>query len=173
VAALDLREDGIREALVYLSLGSNLGDRNAILDGAVAGLAATPGIRVTGVSHLYRTAPVGMVDQPDYLNLVVELRTSLEPVDVLTETQRIERAAGRVRDVRWGPRTLDIDLVWYDGLTVRDDRLEVPHPRMLERRFVMEPLAELAPDLALPDGRSVQEALRALSAQRVERIDPP
>lgn len=129
----------------FLGLGSNLGDRRAQLRAAVVSL---PGVRA--VSGVYETDPVGGPEQGRFLNIVVEIDTDLDPHELLALCHRIESAAGRVRDVRWGPRTLDVDILWVDGVTVDDDDLQIPHPRMWERRFVLEPLAELAPDL-LPD----------------------
>ena len=158
---------------MYLSLGSNQGDPATILDGALAALDHLRHTRLTAVSHRYRTAPVGYLDQPHFLNLVAAIETTLTPLELLEETQRLERDAGRVRGTRWGPRTLDIDLVWYHGVALKDERLELPHPRMKERRFVLEPLAELAPGLLLAGGRTVEEALEAVAAQQVERIDTP
>ena len=127
----------------FLGLGSNLGDRVACLRAAVA---SAPD--VVAVSPVYETDPVGGPDdQGAYLNLVVELDTRLDARGLLAECRRLEAAAGRVREVRWGPRTLDVDVLWVDGETVTDPDLEVPHPRMRERRFVLAPLADLAPDL--------------------------
>ena len=160
-------------AVVYLSLGSNQGDPAAILDRALAALDHLPHTRLTAVSHRYRTAPVGYLEQPHFLNLVAAVETALSPLELLAATQSLERDAGRERGPRWGPRTLDIDVVWYHGVAVEDERLEVPHPRMEERRFVLEPLAELAPGLLLASGRTVEEALEAVAAQQVERIDTP
>ena len=131
---------------VFLGLGSNLGDRRDHLRTAIASLPD-----VVAVSDVYETDPVGGPDQGRFLNLVVELDTDLDPHRLLGVCHRIESAAGRVRDVRWGPRTLDVDILWIDGVTVDTADLQVPHPRMMERRFVLEPLAELAPDLP-PDG---------------------
>jgi 2-amino-4-hydroxy-6-hydroxymethyldihydropteridine diphosphokinase len=129
----------------YLGLGSNMGDRLHYLRDAVATLAE---IGPTRVSPVYETAPVGgLEDQGPYLNLAVELRTDRGPRDLLGVCHRLEAAAGRVRDVRWGPRTLDVDVLWVEGTTVVEPDLEVPHPRMWERRFVMAPLHDLAPDL--------------------------
>lgn len=130
----------------FLGLGSNLGDRREQLRAAVGSL---PG--VIAVSDVYETDPVGGPEQGRFLNIVVEIDTDLDPRALLGLCHRIESAAGRVRDVRWGPRTLDVDILWVDGVTVDDADLQIPHPRMWERRFVLEPLAELAPDL-LPDG---------------------
>ena len=128
----------------FLGLGSNLGDRAEHLRTAIDSL---PG--VVRVSDLYETDPVGGPDQGPYLNMVVEIDTALAPRDLLGVCHRIESAAGRVRDVRWGPRPLDVDILWIDGVTVDDSDLEIPHPRMWERRFVLEPLHELAPDLVV------------------------
>lgn len=130
----------------FLGLGSNLGDRRAHLRAAVASLSD-----VVAVSDVYETDPVGGPEQGRFLNLVVELDTDLDPHALLGVCHRIESAAGRVRDVRWGPRTLDVDILWIEGVTVDTPDLQVPHPRMNERRFVLEPLAELAPDVP-PDG---------------------
>jgi 2-amino-4-hydroxy-6-hydroxymethyldihydropteridine diphosphokinase len=126
----------------YLGLGSNLGDRWATLARAVAGLPD-----VVAVSGVYETEPVGGPPQGPYLNLVAGLRTALGPRELLRVAQGLEAEAGRVRTVRFGPRTLDVDVLWVEGETVAEPDLVVPHPRMWERRFVLAPLAELAPDL--------------------------
>ncbi len=130
----------------FLGLGSNLGDREEHLRTAIASLPA-----VVAVSDVYETDPVGGPTQGRYLNLVVEVDTDLDPHELLGVCHRIESAAGRVRDVRWGARTLDVDILWIDGVTVDTPELQVPHPRMAERRFVLEPLSELDPTLA-PEG---------------------
>lgn len=126
----------------FLGLGSNLGDREALLQEAVSSLAD-----VVAVSPVYETDPVGGPEQGAFLNLVVELDTPLDARGLLGECQRLEQAARRVREIRWGPRTLDVDVLWVDGETVSDPDLEVPHPRMWQRRFVLAPLRDLAPDL--------------------------
>ena len=127
----------------FLGLGSNLGDRWAHLRAAVAALPD-----VVAVSPVYETSPVGgPEDQGPYLNCVVELSTELGPRGLLGVAQRLEAAAGRERHERWGPRTLDVDVLLVDDLTVDEPDLVVPHPRMWERRFVLAPLADLAPDL--------------------------
>lgn len=154
-------------AVAYLGLGSNQGDSRALLVEAVRGLSAVPGVSVTRSSHYYRTAAIGLEDQPDFLNLVVEIVTGLTPLELLEVVQALERDAGRVRTVRWGPRTLDVDILWYDGIFMDHDRLQLPHPRMEERRFVLEPLAELAPDLVLGSGRTVRAALAGVLNQDV------
>jgi 2-amino-4-hydroxy-6-hydroxymethyldihydropteridine diphosphokinase len=135
----------------YLGLGSNLGDRHAYLRGAVDELGATPGIAVSGVSDVYETDPVGGPDQDPFWNLVVAAETVLTPRQLLGLCQQLEATAGRVREERWGPRTLDVDVLWIEGYTSDAPDLTVPHPRMWERRFVLAPLSELAPEL-LPVG---------------------
>jgi 2-amino-4-hydroxy-6-hydroxymethyldihydropteridine diphosphokinase len=133
-------------ARVFLGLGSNLGDRAALLRTAVASL---PDLVAT--SPVYETDPVGGPDdQGAYLNLVAELATDLQPHALLAVCRSLEQAAARVREVRWGPRTLDVDVLLIEGTTVDEPDLQVPHPRMAERRFVLAPLADLAPDLVTP-----------------------
>lgn len=126
----------------FLGLGSNLGDRVGHLRTAVDALDDA-----VDVSPVYETEPVGGPDQGAYLNLVVQLDTSLDARALLEVCRRLERDAGRVREERWGPRTLDVDILWMDGREVADADLVVPHPRMRERRFVLAPLRDLAPDL--------------------------
>lgn len=134
----------------FLGLGANLGDRRAQLRRAVAALREAGD--VVAVSPLYETEPVGGPGgQPPYLNVVVELRTADPPRRLLERCADLEAAAGRVREVRWGPRTLDADVLLVDGLAVDEPDLQVPHPRMWERRFVLAPLRDLAPDLVLPE----------------------
>jgi len=138
----------------FLSLGSNLGDRSAHLRRAVDQLRAGSSPSVTAVSRVYETDPVGGPDdQGAFLNLVVELAVprEIDPYRILAQCHRLEAAAGRVRTVRWGPRTLDADVIWMDGVTLDDPELTLPHPRWRERRFVLAPLAELAPDLVDDD----------------------
>ena len=126
----------------FLGLGSNLGDRRAVLRDAIAAMDD-----VIAISPVYETEPVGGPAQGAFLNLVVELDTALDARGLLALCQRLEAVAGRVREVRWGPRSLDVDVLWVDGETVDAPDLQVPHPRMWERRFVLAPLADLAPDL--------------------------
>ncbi|MGH2649981.1 MAG: 2-amino-4-hydroxy-6-hydroxymethyldihydropteridine diphosphokinase, partial [Actinomycetota bacterium] len=123
----------------YLGLGSNLGDRLANLQRAVELLAAQPGLKVVRSSRVYETDPVGGPPQPDYLNAVVEVETSVSPRELLNVCMEVERGFGRVRDERWGPRTIDIDVLTYDEEEVDDPDLTVPHPRMHERGFVLVP----------------------------------
>jgi 2-amino-4-hydroxy-6-hydroxymethyldihydropteridine diphosphokinase len=139
----------------YLGLGGNLGDRRRYLADAVQALDAEPGVRVKKVSSIYETKPVGVVDQPDFLNLVLEVATELSARDLLARCLRIESALGRVRIERWGPRTIDIDVLWHDGQTLNESDLVLPHPRMLLRAFVLVPMAEIAPTL-LFEGMSTE-----------------
>lgn len=140
-------DDGRTLLRAFLGLGSNLGDRRRFLRDAIE----TLGAQVQQVSPVYETDPVGGPDQDRYLNVVVELATDLTPRELLAVCHRLEAGAGRVRQERWGPRTLDVDILLIDGVTVDDPDLEIPHPRWRERRFVLQPLAEIAPDLVDPD----------------------
>lgn len=139
----------------FLGLGSNLGDRRAHLRRALAAMAADPQVELVAVSGLYETEPLGGPDQDPYLNLVAEVEVPAPGGAVSTArgllalAQHLETVAGRVREQRWGPRTLDVDVLWVDGETVEDADLVVPHPRMAERRFVLAPLAELAPEVVI------------------------
>lgn len=142
----------------FLGLGSNLGDRLAHLQRAVDLLGIEPGIRVTRSSRIWETDPVGGPDQPEFLNAVVEVITDLQPHDLLTACNRVEAVLGRTRDVRWGPRTIDIDILLIDALSIDDDTLTVPHPRLHMRAFALMPLLELTPDPKLPNGTRLLDA---------------
>lgn len=156
----------------YVALGSNLGDSRATFAGAIEALGALPGSRLTGRSRIYRTPPWGRTDQPDFLNAVVRLHTSLAPHVLLDALMAIERRFGRMRDgERWGPRTLDLDLLHMDGIALDDSRLTLPHPRVAEREFVLLPLADLAPDLVLPGQGRVGDLLQLVDAGGCEPID--
>lgn len=156
--------------VAYLGLGANLGDRLAGLQRAVDLLDAE-GVGVVASSRVWETEPVGGPDQPDYLNAVVRVETELEPMQLLAACQRVERALGRVREVRWGPRTIDIDVLLFGDVTIEDPTLTLPHPRMLERAFVLLPLLELDPDPVLPDGRHVLDT--AVDTQGARLFAPP
>ena len=138
----------------YLGLGGNLGDRLAALTEALALLDAAPGMRRIACSSVYETEPWGVTDQPRFLNLVVGFDTTLLPTELLALCQSVERKVGRTATYRWGPRLIDIDVLLYGNETVSmtTPDLQIPHPRMQERAFVMVPLAEIAPDLVIPSG---------------------
>ena len=146
----------------FVGLGANLGSREATLLRAVDLLAATEGVSVVAVSALRDTEPVGVVDQPYFLNGAVAVDTTLSPRELLQVMLDVERSLGRVRTERWGPRTVDLDLLVYGDEVVDEDGLRVPHPRLHERRFALEPLAELDPDLVIPGLGPVSAALAAL-----------
>jgi 2-amino-4-hydroxy-6-hydroxymethyldihydropteridine diphosphokinase len=151
------------EAVAYLGLGSNLGDRLTFLQHAVDALHATSGVRVESVSSVYETAPVGGPAQDDYLNVAVRAPTTLSPRRLLRACQAVEDALGRVRRERWGPRTVDVDILLYDDRRVSTRRLQIPHPRLAQRPFALIPLLEVAPGTALPDGTSLATALARLA----------
>ena len=150
-------------ARAYIGLGANVGPREETLRRAVELLAAEDGVEVVGVSTLQETDPVGSVDQPRFLNGAVAVETTLSPCELLDVLLRIERTLGRVRDgTRWGPRTVDLDLLVYADEVVDEPGLRVPHPRLQERRFVLEPLVELNPVLQVPGAGRVSDLLAAL-----------
>jgi 2-amino-4-hydroxy-6-hydroxymethyldihydropteridine diphosphokinase len=136
----------------FIGLGSNLGDRVASLQGGLDALAALPGVRVLAASGVYESEPWGVTDQPAFANAVALLEVTMGPDDLLAACKRIEAEAGRVSGVRYGPRPLDLDILLFGDETVMRPDLTVPHPRMLERDFVVTPLLEIAPDATLPDG---------------------
>ncbi len=156
----------------YVGLGSNLESPRRQIASALDALAALPGTAVQSCSSLYRTAPVGYAGQPDFVNAVVCLQTALGPRQLLDALLEIECEQGRTRSVRNGPRTLDLDLLLHGDVRVDEPGLQVPHPRLAERAFVLVPLAEIAPALVLPDGGTVSELARTLAGtQRIEKID--
>jgi 2-amino-4-hydroxy-6-hydroxymethyldihydropteridine diphosphokinase len=155
---------------VYLALGSNIGDREASLRDAVQRLEGSE-IRVRRRSSLYETAPQELLDQPWFLNAVVEVETDLFPMQLLARVHEIERAMGRRRVTPKGPRNIDIDILFYRRAVIATAALEVPHPRIAQRRFVLEPLAEIAPDFRHPvTGKTASEMLAALEPQGVRRL---
>jgi 2-amino-4-hydroxy-6-hydroxymethyldihydropteridine diphosphokinase len=159
----------------YLGLGSNVGERESQLRGAIEALRAH-GIQVDSVSSPYETEPVGeILDQPDFLNAAVRIRTALEPEQLLDVCKEIEAERGRVSGgPRHGPRPIDIDLLLLGDIELRTDRLTIPHPEVTSRRFVLLPLLELDPDLTLPDGTRLRAALDGLGpGQRAERAGSP
>jgi 2-amino-4-hydroxy-6-hydroxymethyldihydropteridine diphosphokinase len=159
----------------YIGLGGNEGDVSLNLQAAIAEIGELPETRVVRVSSLYRTAPVGLVEQPDFLNGVVAVDTSLEPADLLDRLLAIERSLGRTREVPGGPRTVDLDLLLWGDRVVETPSLRVPHPRMHERAFVLIPLAEIAPHAVHPVlSKSIRELRDALeSTSDVIPLDRP
>jgi 2-amino-4-hydroxy-6-hydroxymethyldihydropteridine diphosphokinase len=143
----------------YVGLGSNLGEREATLREALTRLSELDGVAVVAVSSFRETDPVGNADQPRFVNAAAELETSLGPRELLERLLEVERSLGRdrTREERWGPRTVDLDLLLYGDETVGEPGLEVPHPRLAERAFVLQPLVELDPGLRLPDGRALRD----------------
>ena len=153
----------------YVGVGANLGDRRRSIESAVEALTNRPGIDMLRASALYCSASVG-ADGPDYLNAVVELRTRLAPLALLHELQAIEAAHGRERSVPNAPRTLDLDLLLYGDLELALPVLQVPHPRLHQRAFVLHPLAELAPDFVVPGRGRVVDLLSTVGDQRIDRL---
>ena len=154
--------------LAYLALGSNLSDRETFLRSAIARLRDAPGVNFLRASSIYETEPVGVTDQPQFLNMVVEVEVeeSVTPRHLLALAKRIEVEVGRTRRERWGPREIDIDVLLVGDEQISEDDFELPHPRMWERAFVMVPLAELAPDLRGPDGRRAADEAERLAREQ-------
>lgn len=147
--------------VAYIALGSNLDDPHAQLGQAVHALARLPQTKLDAVSSVYRSAAVGPGSQPDYLNAVVRVLTELSAITLLDALQQVEHAQGRVRDVRWGARTLDLDLLLYGDEIIATARLTVPHPQLQQRHFVLYPLREISgDDLRLPDGTALRTVLQ-------------
>lgn len=153
----------------YLSLGSNMGDRKALVDEAVELLNEHPEIVVEKISDYYETAPWGGVEQAPFLNIALKIKTGLEPLALLDNCQRIELLLHRERLVRWGPRTIDIDILSYGSEKIRTDRLELPHPRMFERAFVLMPLLDVCDEVSLY-GVVIKDALSKIEDQEIERL---
>jgi 2-amino-4-hydroxy-6-hydroxymethyldihydropteridine diphosphokinase len=153
----------------YIALGSNLGDREQNLLQAIAEIGRLPYSRVTALSPCYETSPVGPRDQPLFFNAVLRLATALAPCDLLGHLQQIENGVfARTRSVRWGPRTMDLDLLLYGTEIIHEKVLTIPHPRMAERRFVLQPLCDIAPELIHPVlGRPVRELLAGLTSDEI------
>lgn len=159
--------------VAYVGLGSNLEDPIAHVSTALEGLARLAGSALIAHSSLYRTAPVGPPDQPDYINAVAELATALPATALLDALQALEQRHGRVRGkLRWGARTLDLDLLLYGGERIQSERLQVPHPRMAERGFVLRPLAEIAPPgLEIPGHGRLRDLLREIREEGIARVE--
>lgn len=163
-------------AKAWIGLGSNVGDRLGHIRRGLGCIAKLPGTAVLSVSSVYECDPVGKTDQPRFLNAAVAIETGIEPHDLLRECLRIERLCGRERLERWGPRTLDLDILAYEDRVVCSAGLIIPHPRLRERAFVLLPLAEIAPDLVVPGGAATVAELASLAdavVSGVTRIDAP
>ncbi|MFZ7265684.1 2-amino-4-hydroxy-6-hydroxymethyldihydropteridine diphosphokinase [Avibacterium avium] len=145
---------------VYIALGSNLATPVQQLENALQALQQLPHSQLVAVSHFYQSKPLGPQDQPDYVNAVACLTTTLAPLDLLDQLQRIEQEQGRVRLRRWGERTLDLDILLYGNEIIQSERLTVPHYDMQHREFVIVPLYEIAPNLTLPDGKNVADLVQ-------------
>lgn len=146
----------------YLGIGTNIGNRLKWIEQAIESLQATEGINVSRISKVYETSPVDYLDQPDFYNLVCEIQTDLTPLQLLYQVQQIEQKLKRVRKIRFGPRTIDIDILLYDEQIIQKPELTIPHPRMQNRAFVLIPLFELAPSMVIP---SIQQPIAALLEQ--------
>ncbi|KZR32050.1 MULTISPECIES: 2-amino-4-hydroxy-6-hydroxymethyldihydropteridine diphosphokinase [Enterobacter] len=156
--------------LAYIAIGSNLASPLEQVNAAVQALGQIPQSRIVAVSSFYRTPPLGPQDQPDYLNAAVALETALDPETLLDNTQRIELQQGRVRKAeRWGPRTLDLDMMLFGLEVINTERLTVPHYDMKNRGFMLWPLFEIAPALTFPDGTSLKTVLQNLNAEKPAR----
>ncbi|MHB0977569.1 MAG: 2-amino-4-hydroxy-6-hydroxymethyldihydropteridine diphosphokinase [Candidatus Aquicultorales bacterium] len=156
---------------IFIGLGSNQGDRLANLRAAVVELEKR-GIALIRASSVYETAPVGKTDQPVFLNAVIEVETEEEPRGLLAECLEVEKALGRIRGERWGPRTIDLDILLYRDEAIKENGLVVPHPELAKRRFVLEPLLEIAPDLTVPGIGKLAECLEKAALQEVSKNGP-
>jgi 2-amino-4-hydroxy-6-hydroxymethyldihydropteridine diphosphokinase len=160
----------VKDRICAIGLGSNLGDSRSILTGAIERLQIHPQIELITISSFYLTAPIGPA-QPDYINACTTIQTSLVPLDLLDVLHSIESDFGRVRQEVWGARTLDLDLLLYDNLIINLPTLQIPHPRMLERAFVLIPLAEISPDWIEPrSGQSISTLCNKLDCSGVKLL---
>jgi 2-amino-4-hydroxy-6-hydroxymethyldihydropteridine diphosphokinase len=160
---------GLSKERVYLSLGGNIGDPAQAMGEALRMLDADDQTEVSAVSSLYRTPPWGNTDQPDFINAAAEIHTGRSPRELLDLCLEAERKLKRVRAERWGPRLVDLDILIFGDRTIHEPGLEIPHPRMLERAFVLAPLAEIAPDLAV-DGEALSRRLAAADVTGIDRL---
>lgn len=152
---------------VYLSLGGNIGDVEQNLIKALNSLNSNDACKVLSVSSIYKTNPVGILDQPDFLNISVKLYTKLPPLELLYICKQIENELGRTREIKWGPRIIDIDILIYDNQIVNSEELTIPHPYLMDRAFVLIPLAEIEPDLIMPDSTKAKDAAKLVGSQGI------
>lgn len=157
--------------LAYIGLGSNLDDPLAQVKSAIMELENIPHISVQATSALYRSRAVGPGEQPDYVNAAALLNTQLTPLELLDAMQAIEQVHRRVRREHWGPRTLDLDILLLDQLTIDSERLKVPHPYLTQRNFVLYPLADIAPELFLPDGTALKDLIARCPQDGLKRLE--
>ncbi|MBK8970759.1 MAG: 2-amino-4-hydroxy-6-hydroxymethyldihydropteridine diphosphokinase [Hahellaceae bacterium] len=155
---------------VYLGFGSNLESPCSQIVRAVTLLAASAGLKLLACSSLYRTPPMGPQDQAWFINAVAQFSTSLTPEDLLATTQQLERTLGRIKTRHWGPRVIDIDILMFEGEQRSNDTLNLPHPGLSQRAFVVLPLLEIAPELQLPCGTLLSSLVEAFSGDTIERI---
>jgi 2-amino-4-hydroxy-6-hydroxymethyldihydropteridine diphosphokinase len=165
-------EDIAEPVRVFVGLGSNLDDPAGQLQRAIYELAEIPATHLIGYSGFYRSVPMGPPDQPEYMNAVAALEARLPPLALLDELQQIENAHGRKRTLHWGARTLDLDLLLYGAQIIDTPRLQVPHPGITERNFVLYPLQELEPDLEIPGKGTLQELIKSCSPEGLKKYDP-
>lgn len=158
--------------IAYIGLGSNMGDKIANLNKAIGELGKVPGNKVLAVSSFYKTEPVGRAEQDWFVNAAAEIETSLTPRELLNKLLYIEKNLGRVRDVKWGPRVIDLDILLYDDLVMDEEGLSIPHPYLHERGFVLVPLAEIAPKVIHPKfKKSISELMRGIHDNKnIEKI---
>lgn len=147
---------------IYLSLGTNIGEREQNLELAVRLLQEMPNVNVQAISSIYETAPVGYVDQPSFLNIALYIETSHSALDMLSICQSVESELGRVREIRWGPRIIDLDILLFNNENIEVENLTVPHPRMFERAFVLVPLLEIAKSLETPQLQMAKSSLESM-----------
>lgn len=156
--------------VAYIGLGSNMGNKKAYIQKALGQLSNYPGIRLLRVASLYESAPWGYLDQAWFINTVAEVETNLTAEKFLNVLFDIEKNLERTREIKWGPRTVDLDILLYGQETINLPQLQVPHPRLHQRAFVLVPLAELCPEMLLPQGRVKELAAKALGEQAVRKV---
>lgn len=158
-----------KDVVTYISIGSNLNEPVNQVESALLALAQLPNTRILAVSSLYETIPVGPSNQPNFINAVTKLKTQIPALQLLHMLQAIEHRQGRTRTVRWGPRTIDLDILLYGAQSEQSAQLTLPHPEMLARDFVLVPLREIEPTLVLPNGKSIDQQLGAIDTSGIVR----
>lgn len=156
--------------MILIGIGSNMGDREFNIENALRILSTDCPVQIKKISAIYETAPYGNVDQSDFLNQVAVIETDLFPHELLECCLSIERKMGRIREIRWGPRTIDIDILWWKGLSVDEEDLQIPHPGNSKRRFILIPMNEIVPDLKLHNGLTAGELLNEVDGTQRVRL---